>query len=178
MGHQVQVPLREGNNINDRIPIRKFVLGLADKDIVMRVHEQNPQTYQAASEQAQQKTASKQLVAASFANRRNDGGMHAIHGGKPDLKCFFCNGDHVQKDCDLYLEAQKKAKGEARERPKGDPKQPPRRFFRRRNPKAGLNSLEVQDDADGDVYEEVFEEELVGYCGDDDADPAPDGGNL
>ncbi len=165
------------NNIKDRIFIRKFILGLADKDIVMRVHEQNPQTYQAASEQAQQMMASKQLVAASFANRRNDGGMHAIQGGKPHLKCFFCNGDHVQRDCSHYLEAQKKAKGELKERPKGEQK-PPRRFFCRQNPKAGLNSMEAADDGDGDINEEVFEEELVGYCEDDDADQTPDGGNL
>ena len=118
------------NEVDNRICINRFVCGLKDRDVAMYVHEQRPQTFEAASQHALSKTASKQFMQSQWTGRgggRGDrdigsiGEMGAVRNrdnrnqkrngqgnNNRNMACWFC-GDrrHVRKDCEAYNAAVK-----------------------------------------------------------------------
>lgn len=106
-------------NVNDRVCINRFVVGLKDKEVAMYVHEQRPQTFEEANTQAQAKTASKQFLQSQWQGRGADHGGRGAHisnidgkkgnnAGNRTFGCWFC-GDpaHMRKDCPDYKKTSK-----------------------------------------------------------------------
>ena len=107
--------------LDDRALINRFTVGLADREVALYVHEDAPATYNAASEAAQRKTASKQFIQAQWKNTGvGRKGFHSIgiegsNGGQevakkrnnPNIVCHFCKGrGHIQRNCPEYKQSQ------------------------------------------------------------------------
>ena len=117
-----------GAGVNDRNLINRFTLGLSDREVATYVHEHRPATYEAASQAAQTKTASKQFL---YSQWRGGGGgtkggrggsgrnsLQSVEGrneGRGRIRCYFCgrNG-HAQRNCDKYKKSQGIARTEVR----------------------------------------------------------------
>lgn len=101
----------QGNAHNDQHLIEKFVLGMADANVVSYTYDHHPETYGAALVHAQNKAATQAVIAGrssagiqSLSAATSAKATNAIGGqqGGPD-GCWYC-GDksHVRKDCKLF----------------------------------------------------------------------------
>ena len=115
----------DGNIVNDRQLINRFTCGLRVQEVAAYVHEQRPATFEAASQAAQTKTASRQFLHSQWTGRRGTyqpgGGVNAI-GQRGDDACRYCKDKgHWERECP------KKKRGSGRKNQKGGNRQPSRR---------------------------------------------------
>lgn len=94
-------------NPGDRQLINRFILGLKDPQVREYTWDQRPANYTDAVTAANNKTASKAVLAATSSKR----GVHSINALKvSDGKCFFCEQPgHMQVECPGWLWAKQEA---------------------------------------------------------------------